>query len=126
MAPRLELRVHAVRRLAQQRVERHRLEPEIHAAGGDLRQIEQLVDELQQVPAVARDGFEVVALRTAQRGALDLTGQEQLAESDHAVQRGAQLVRHVGEELVLELARLIQLRVEPGELAMLLLEHRVL
>src|SRR2546422_5222652 len=53
-----------------------RSEPEIHAAGGDLRQIEQLVDELQQVPAVARDGFEVVALCTAQRGALDLTGQD--------------------------------------------------
>src|SRR5256884_555328 len=108
VAPRLELRAHAVHCFAQQRVERHRLEAEIHAAGGDLRQIEQLVDELQQVPAVARDRLEVVALRVAQRGALDLTGQQQLAESDHAVQRGAELVRNVGEELILELARLIQ------------------
>ena len=63
---------------------------------------------------VARDGFEVVALGGAERSALDLAGQEQVAEPDDAIERGAELMRDVGEELVLQLARLIELDVQPG------------
>jgi len=76
--------------------------------------------------AVARDRLEVVALRLG-KGALGRRhGQEQVAESDHAVEGRAQLVRHVREELVLELSRLVERGVEAGQLLVLRLQLGVL
>ena len=75
--------------------------------------------------AVTRDCFEVIALRHDVRPVVRQHTEQQIAEADDAVQRRAQLVRHVREELVLELARLIELGVEAGDLAVLLLEFLV-
>ena len=122
MTARLELRVHAGRSLAQQGLERDGLAMQLHPAGRDLGEVEQLVDELQQVTAVARDGVKIVPLRLTQGSAIDLARQQQVAEPDHAVERGPELVRNVREELVLELACLVELEVQPRQLAVLLLE----
>src|SRR5207245_9893744 len=88
----------------------------------ELGEDEQRVDELQQVTAVARDGVKIVPLGLTQGSAVDLARQQQVAEPDHAVERGPELVRNVREELVLELARLVELEVQPRQLAVLLLE----
>ncbi len=72
---------------------------DVHLAGLDLGQVEDVVDQLEQVGAGAVDGV----------GELDLLGREvalvvvgeQLGQDQQRVERGAQLVRHVGEELAL-------------------------
>jgi hypothetical protein len=70
-------------------------------AGDDPRDVEQILDELHLDPRVALHGLQ---------GALALLGRELAAAqephpSQHRVQRRAQLVRHGGDELVLEPAR---------------------
>ena len=77
-----------------------RLGPELHLAGLDLRQIEHVVDQLQQVPGAGEDVAEV--LPVLRRDRPDLAVVHQLGEADDRVERRAQLVRHVGEELALE------------------------
>ena len=85
--------------------------------GLDLGQIQNFVDQVQQVAAAFVDhpgrlgllGGEVALLVVGQ-----LAGQNQ-----HAVQRGAQLMRHIGQELGLVLRGLLQLpgrRLELGAL----------
>ena len=72
-----------------------------HLAGFDLGQIEDLVDQVQQVAAGGVDGL----------GELDLLGRQvavlvvgqQLRQDQQAVERRAQLVRHVRQELGLVL-----------------------
>src|SRR6266550_5006575 len=102
------------------------VEPQLHPAGRNLRQVEQLVDELEQVTAVARDGLEVIALGFGERAFGGPHRQEQVAESDDAVEGCAKLVRHIREKLVLELARLVELRVQARRLPVLCLELGVL
>ncbi len=74
---------------------------ELHAAGLDLRQVEDVVDELKQVPAGRVDVLEVVVLLFVQLAEQPL--EQHLGKADDRVERRAQLVRHVGEELGLVL-----------------------
>ena len=71
---------------------------QLHLAGLDLRQIEDVVDQRQQVTAALSDEFHIFAIL----GRLERTEcavEDQLREAVDGVQRRAQLVRHVGEEL---------------------------
>lgn len=70
-------------------------------AGLDLREIEDLVDDPQQAFRRFLDGREVVLLARAEFALL-----QQVGETEDAVERGADLVAHVGEELGLDPARL--------------------
>src|SRR5919106_816305 len=73
------------------------LEVELHLAGLDLGQVEHGVDQLEQVLAGCIDLLEVVGeLLGAEVGGVLL---EHLAVADDGVERRAQLVGHVGQEL---------------------------
>ena len=95
-----------------------------HGAGFDLRQIEDVADQVQQVGARAVDGAGELDL-TRRQVAVRVVAQL-LAEDQDRVQRRAQLVRHVGQELGLvlrgqrELRRLLLHRA-PGLLDFLVL-----
>ena len=72
-----------------------------HRAGLDLRQVEDVADQVEQVGAGAVDGareLDLLGREIAIRVVAEL-----LAEDQDAVQRRAQLVRHVGQELGLVL-----------------------
>jgi len=107
---------HAVlERLAD--VDERRLQ--LHPAGLDLREVEDVVEKLEQVLARLPDVADVLLLAVVEITALLL--EEHLGEPDDGVQRRAQLVRHVGEELRFVLARdleldapLLELPVEAG------------
>ena len=80
---------------------------ELHAPGLDLGQVEDVVEQLEQVPAGVEDVAEVLLLPV-----VDVTEhalQQHLGEPDHGVERRAQLVRHAGEELGLVPAGHLQL-----------------
>ena len=68
-------------------------------AGLDLGEVQDLVDDRQQVVGGFLDGRQVFLLAAAHLGAL-----QQTAEAEDAIQRGAQLVAHVGEEFGLDAA----------------------
>src|SRR5207245_11092569 len=53
------------------------------------------------------------------------TREEPCAESEQSVQGGPELVRHIREERVFELPRVVELRVQPAYLTVLLLEFFV-
>ena len=98
----------ALRALAHQRqrildgrrqVERRALE--LHPAGLDLRQVEDVVDQREQVPAGRVDVLQVVVLLVVEVAEQAL--EQHLGEADDRVERRAQLVRHVGEEFGLVL-----------------------
>jgi len=75
-----------------------RLIVELHAPGLDLRHVEDVVDHVQQVvPA----GHDVVAVLLILFGAerAEHSAAHHLGESDDRVERGAQLMAHVGQEL---------------------------
>ena len=72
-----------------------------HRAGFDLRQVEDVADQVQQVGAGAVDGAGELDLLVRQI-AVGVVAQL-LAEDQDAVERRAQLVGHVGEELGLVL-----------------------
>ena len=75
----------------------------------DLRQVEDVVDEGQQVLAAAVDVFHVLLLLGAQRPGEAVF--HDLGETDDRVERRAQLVAHVGEELALHAVGPLQLGV---------------
>ena len=85
----------------------HRLGIEFELAGFDLREVEDLVDEAQEVGPGG--------IHTAQRfqrlfrAEACRVGDHHLGQADDGVEGGAQLVAHAGEELRLALARLRQL-----------------
>ena len=66
-------------------------------AGFDLRQIENVADEVQQIGARTLDGARELDL-LRRKVALGIVG-ELLAQNENAVERRAQLMRHVGKEL---------------------------
>ena len=84
-----------------------RLTADLLPAGFDARQVEDVVDQRQQVPAVALDHVEVAVLLLGD-GALQPAVQH-ARQRDHRVERRAQLVAHVGEEGALEPVGLVQL-----------------
>src|SRR6185369_12273542 len=81
------------------------LEVQRHLAGLDLREVEDVVDQAEQMPAGGLDLLQVgdrVLLPHLLRGLL-----EHLAVADDRVQRRAQLMAHVGEELALRAVRVL-------------------
>ncbi|MNE25629.1 hypothetical protein D3C80_1189630 [compost metagenome] len=83
---------------------------QIHLAGLDLREIENVVDDAEQVLRRAMHLFDVVALATIQ-----LCTQRQMAHADDGVHRGTDLVAHIGEEGALGLGRLLRDRACLGQ-----------
>ena len=83
-----------------------RLRPELHLARLHLREVQDVVDELQQVARALEDVAQV--LLVLGRDGADLAVVHELGEADDAVERRPQLVGHVGQELALESARLLQ------------------
>src|SRR5664279_4181716 len=92
-------------------VEQHRQvdagEVELHAAGLDLRQVEDVVDQREQVVARGVDVEQVLELLVVDLAEHLLA--QHLREADDRVERRAQLVRHVGEELRLMLVGELEL-----------------
>lgn len=86
---------------------------DLHLAGLYLRQIEDVVDELQQGGAGVPNIGHVVRLARVQ-GAGVPTAQH-VREADNSVQRGAQLVAGVGEELRFGAARELRLVLGDGK-----------
>ena len=86
-----------------QRGQRHVAQLDRHGAGFDLRQVEDVVDEVEQVGAGAVDGAGEFGLLGVEVAVL-VVGQ-QLRENQQRVERRAQLVAHVGEEFALVLRR---------------------
>ena len=83
----------------------HRLAVGGHAAGLDLGDEEQVADKPVEAPGIAIDDVEVVALVF-----VDLTGvpgRDDLQVAGDRSQRGAQLVRDEGEELILQPVRFL-------------------
>ena len=85
----------------------------VQLAGFDLRKVEDVVDESQKVLAAVVNVREEFALAGGQL-AESRVGHE-LRESDHGIQRRAQLVGHVREKRALGLRRLGQRMVGAGE-----------
>ena len=79
----------------------HLVVAQVEAARLDLGQIEQVVDEREEVRAAATDRRQGVALHPAEIA----PPEQRLRVSEHGVERRAQLVAHVGEELALGAAR---------------------
>ncbi len=70
----------------------------------DAGEVEHLVDELQQVAPPRQDVAHALRLVAA-----ELVHAQELGEAEDAVERGAQLVAHAGEELALGLVRPLRL-----------------
>src|SRR5439155_17027903 len=88
-------------------------QPKLEASGRDLGQIEEVVDDPEEV--LGRFSDRVRELTAFLRGLVYALLQER-RESDHRVQRSAELVRGVREVVVLQLLRLLQLPIDPLEL----------
>src|SRR6202043_479433 len=78
-----------------------------------LGDVEQVVDQRQQVLSVLGNDVDVLALIAGQHAAV--TFEQQLREPQDRVERRAQFMAHVGEELRLVLIGALQLDVERGE-----------
>src|SRR4051812_30238361 len=81
---------------------------ELHAAGLDLREIEDVVDEREKMTARLVDVLQVIELLGVQL--TEHLVDQHFREADDGVQRRPQLVRHVGEELRLVLVCDLELR----------------
>ena len=116
--------------LLEQRADLEVLPGDLEAAGLDLVQIQQIVDQLEQV---ARRGADAIQIGD-QKGVLLRVGlarddllTDQLGVAEHGVERGAQLVGHVGQKPRLGLvglqrliARALHDAVELAQLALVL------
>ncbi len=93
------VRAHRVDDVADDALAHHRFEMRFDLAGLDLRDIQQVVDEREQVSRARLDRGELFFLVSIER-----TGQlehQRAGESDDGIERCAQFVRHVGQELAL-------------------------
>ena len=102
------LRRHRLDRLGHildHRREREGFEVKLHAPGLDLRQVENVVDQGEQVPARAEHAVERLGVLLQRLRILP----QHLGDADDGVERGAQLVAHIGKELRLVLACLREL-----------------
>ena len=107
----LHLGVHAAGRFGEQGRQVDRLRLQRHLSRGDALQVEQLVDQLEQMPAVAGDSLQEVPLLVRQRGP-QLLSQQEISESDDAVERRAQLVRDIGQEQVFGFHHAVELGIQ--------------
>ena len=108
-----------------------RLHVQVHLAGLDLREVQDVVDQLQKVLAAGVDLLD----EAPARGVIEGSGPsiaEQLREPDDRVERRPQLVAHAGEEPALGAVRAIGLRlrqpqllVRLAELPRALVDHRL-
>ena len=81
---------------------------ELEPSGLDMRQLQDVVDQLQQPAAAGVDGpGELFPLRLGKLR----RGSDDFRKPDDRVQRRAQLVRHVGQELRLHAVRFLQFEV---------------
>ncbi len=95
-------------------VQRERRDLELDLSRLDLRQVEDVVDEREQVVPGREDVLEILLLLLVDLAEHPFA--QHLGEADDRVQRRAELVRHVGEELGLVLAGGLELLVETLEL----------
>ena len=96
------LRRHRLDRLGHvldQRRQRERFEMKLHAPRLDLGEVENVVDQREQVPARAEHAIERLDVLLQRLRVLP----QHLGDADDGVERRAQLVAHVGEELRLVL-----------------------
>ena len=114
----------------EQRGGLHRLEIEGHLARLYLGEVQDVVDQREQMLPAAEDVADVPSLLVGQVAHQAIL--EHLGEADDGIQRGPQLVRHVGEERRLHAARLLQFdvlllqrRLELRTLVLCLLARRV-
>ncbi len=99
----------------QQPFERNGLDMHVHAARFDLRKVQDVVDQREQVVSGRLNRFGVFDLLRRQV-ALGIVRQ-QFGENQRGVERRAQLVRHVGQEVGLVsagLSEFLRLFVEQG------------
>ncbi len=109
--------------------ELHRFREEFELARFDLRQVQDIVDQLQQVAPAGPDVPDELPLLRGLDG--HPVHAQQVGEADDRVHRRTQLVRHVGEELALEPVRFLDLavvalealRAQAGVLGALLFGH---
>jgi hypothetical protein len=73
---------------------------ELHFAGFDARQVEHIVDQLEQAPAAVENIAQVFFVIGRYRA--DLAVVHQLGEADDGVERRSQLVGHVGEKFTFQ------------------------
>jgi hypothetical protein len=87
--------------------DRHALERQIHLPGFDLGKVENVVDQAQQMTPGAQHAAQRLErlLGAKPRGVVA----EQFGQSDDRIERGAQLVAHIGEETRFGAARLLGL-----------------
>jgi hypothetical protein len=83
-------------------LQRQRLEPQVHLAGLDLRHVEDVVDQRQQVLARRQNVLGIASVAGIAQGAEHLADHD-LREAVDGVQRRAQLVAHIGQEFALGL-----------------------
>ena len=88
--------------IGQQRVELEILEIEADAASLDLRHVEDVVDDVEQILPAAADVAAILAVFLGAERA-EHARLHDLGETDDGVERRAQLVAHIGEEFRLGL-----------------------
>ncbi len=96
-------------RLLHDRSDIEALPVELHLARLDLGQIEDVVDQVEQVPAAPQNVLDMALLILPEGAEAGI--EEQLREADDGVERRAQLVRHVGEEFAFHRAGALQLEI---------------
>ena len=108
------------RQLVDQRLHVDVLEMQLEAPRFDLRQVEDLVDQLQEMVAGAANPAQRLdeVLLTQILGVL----LQHLGDADHGVERRAQLMAHVGQELALGAGRLLGLLHGAAQLEFRMLE----
>ena len=99
----LRQRLHQVQTLQHHGQQRHGRALDGELARGDAAEVEHVVDELEQMARAAHDLFGLAALARGQRVLLVVA--QQLRKTEHGVERRAQFVRHVREELRLGAVR---------------------
>ena len=91
-------------------VDRDHLQPQLHLAGFNLRQVEDVVDQPQQMFAAGEDLIQEPLPSAAV--VLSVAGVDhQLGETDDRVQWRSQFVAHVGQEHALVLVCLLDARI---------------
>ena len=98
-------RLNGLDHAVDERRKREIFQLQLHAASLDLGEIEDVVDQREQMPAGAEHPVERLEVLLCCFGILP----QHLAHADDGVERRAQLVTHVGQELRLVLARCCEL-----------------